>query len=105
MNKKTCCEKMKELFDGECTLTKREVWLIGVCCLLFGVVYGLLKAPLTHGVKIGCGNGNNNTGSDWHKLEEDDCKKHERKCKHVEKKQKCCKKHHEDECIEESYLK
>lgn len=46
-------------FEGEVTMPKTNFWLIGVVCLLAGVVYGLLVAPMTHGVMIGCNNGNN----------------------------------------------
>lgn len=48
----------KKLFDGELTIKKRELWLIGAVCLLVGIVYGLRKAPWTHGVTIGSNNGN-----------------------------------------------
>ena len=55
-------EKMKELstklFCGETIVNKRDLWFVGGLCLLAGIVYGLLMAPWTHGVTIGCGNGN-----------------------------------------------
>lgn len=56
------CEKW---FEGEVTLPKTTLWLIGTVCLLAGIVYGLRKAPWTHGVIIGSNNGNNsgNCGS------------------------------------------
>lgn len=61
-------EEMKEkltttankLFKGDLTLKKMDLWLIGAVCLLAGIVYGLMKAPMTHGVMIGSNNGNNN---------------------------------------------
>ncbi len=61
-------EKMKEkwtkicvkYFEGEVTLSKVTMWLACTTCLLAGVVYGLRKAPWTHGVTIGSNNGNNN---------------------------------------------
>ncbi len=56
--------KLKELakscFEGELTLPKWTIWLIGAACLLAGVVYGLKTAPMTHGMMIGSNNGNNN---------------------------------------------
>ena len=52
--KRTC----KKLFEGELTIKKSELWLIGLVCLLFGIVYGLKKAPWTHGVSIASNNGN-----------------------------------------------
>ena len=51
-------ELINKLFHGEVTITKRELWLIGLICLLAGVVYGLVRAPWTHGVTIGSHNGN-----------------------------------------------
>ena len=57
-------EKWKEMwvkcFEGELTLPKVMIWLIGAVCLLWGIVYGLKTAPRTHGVMIGSNNGNNN---------------------------------------------
>lgn len=57
-------EKLKGLarhcFEGELTLQKTTLWLIGAACLLGGIVYGLKTAPMTHGVMIGSNNGNNN---------------------------------------------
>lgn len=63
--------KMKELyhkmFDGEVTFDKSTFWLIASVFFLTGVLYGLLKAPMTHGVNISLGshNGSNN-GSNNH---------------------------------------
>lgn len=51
----------KQCFEGDVTVTKVTLWLIGVSCLLAGVVYGLCIAPWTHGVTIGCNNGCHNT--------------------------------------------
>lgn len=57
-------EKMKTLakqcFEGDLTMPKVNLWLIGAICLLAGIVYGLCIAPFTHGVTIGCNNGNSN---------------------------------------------
>lgn len=50
------CEKW---FQGEVTLSKVTLWLACSVCLLAGIVYGLRKAPWTHGVTIGSNNGNN----------------------------------------------
>ncbi len=64
-------EKKQQLFDGELTITKIDFWLIVMLVFTVGVLYGLLKAPWTHGVTIGSNNGNNNyTGSD---CDCDDC--------------------------------
>ncbi len=49
---------VRQCFVGELTLPKVIFWLIGINCVLAGVVYGLCVAPLTHGVTIGCNNGN-----------------------------------------------
>ncbi|MCM1182581.1 MAG: hypothetical protein NC337_04310 [Roseburia sp.] len=53
-------EKCKKLFVGEVTLSKKELWVLAFVCMLFGIVFGLLKAPLTHGITISCGNNNGN---------------------------------------------
>lgn len=53
-------EKCRKLFVGEVTLRKKELWVIAFVCVLFGIVFGLLKAPLTHGITISCGNNNGN---------------------------------------------
>ena len=63
-------EKKEQLFDGELTITKLDFWLIVLLVFTVGVLYGLVKAPWTHGVKmtIGSNNGsNNNVGA------EDEC--------------------------------
>ena len=59
-------ETCHKLFHGEVTIQKRELWLIAACCLLAGALYGLKKAPWTHGVTIGSNNGNNNNGNSAH---------------------------------------
>lgn len=46
-------------FEGDVTLPKVTLWLACTVCLLAGIVYGLRKAPWTHGVTIGSNNGNN----------------------------------------------
>ncbi len=55
-------EKKEELLDGEVTMTKIDFWLIVLLVFVVGVLYGLAKAPWTHGVKmtIGSNNGSNN---------------------------------------------
>ena len=45
------------------TMPKINFWLIGLVCLLSGIVYGLRVAPWTHCVQIACNNGNNNGNS------------------------------------------
>ena len=62
-------EKLKEIteicFEGDFTLPKVTIWLIGAVCLLGGIVYGLKTAPMTHGMMIGSNNGNNNNGNGY----------------------------------------
>ena len=62
-------EKLKEItergFEGDLTLPKVTIWLIGAVCLLGGIVYGLKTAPMTHGMMIGSNNGNNNNGNGY----------------------------------------
>lgn len=53
-----CKKAMKKCFEGELTMPKVNFWMIGAICVLTGVVYGLLTAPLTHGVIIGSNSGN-----------------------------------------------
>lgn len=55
--KEEMTETCKKLFTGDITLKKRELWLIGGLCLFAGVLYGIKKAPWTHGV-IASHNGN-----------------------------------------------
>ena len=50
-----------KLFEGEVTFDKTTLWLVGLIIFLLGVLYGLLKAPMTHGINIKCGNNNGNT--------------------------------------------
>ena len=50
----------KQCFEGDLTMPKAIFWLIGLNCMLAGIVYGLCIAPLTHGVTIGSNNGNSN---------------------------------------------
>ncbi len=54
-------EKKEQLFDGELTITKTDFWLVTILVFVLGVLYGLVKAPLTHGLTITCGNNNGNT--------------------------------------------
>lgn len=49
---------VKKCFEGEVTMPKVNFWMIGIICLLTGIVFGLLAAPLTHGVIIGSNSGN-----------------------------------------------
>jgi len=48
----------KQCFVGELTMPKAILWLIGINCVLAGIVYGLVIAPVTHGITIGSNNGN-----------------------------------------------
>lgn len=68
--KQTTKENLSKLFVGEITLKKRELWLLGAACLLFGVVYGLKKAPLTKGVNVTVGS--NNGHNSYNKAEDED---------------------------------
>ncbi|MCM1119688.1 MAG: hypothetical protein NC543_10050 [bacterium] len=65
-------ELVKHCFEGEVTLPRTTVWLIGAACLLLGIVYGLKTAPMTHGMMIGSNNGNNNgnNSGNGHKKED-----------------------------------
>lgn len=68
---KKCC------FEGELTMQKTTLWLIGAVCLLAGIVYGLKTAPLTHGIIFGSNNGtnnnaNNNSGNVYGSVDEAD---------------------------------
>lgn len=65
-------ELTKKLFKGELTMKKTDLWLIGGICLLAGILYGIKKAPWTHGVRIGCNNGNNSGNSYSDSLEDED---------------------------------
>ena len=56
--KRNCREWVKNCFEGEITLTKVDLWLIALVCLMAGTLRGLKKAPATHGVMIGSNNGN-----------------------------------------------
>ena len=52
-------EKKEQLLDGEVTMTKTDFWLIVLLVFVVGVLYGLLRAPWTHGVKMTIGSNNN----------------------------------------------
>ncbi len=54
-------------FEGELTIPKTELWLVLTACFLMGILYGLKKAPMTHGVMIGSNNGNSWGGCRDHK--------------------------------------
>lgn len=58
------CEELRTVcFEGEVTVKKTELWLVMAVCLLMGILYGLRKAPMTHGLMVGCNNGNNSGNS------------------------------------------
>lgn len=67
-------EKVKRLaencFGGDTIVSKRDLWFIGGICFLAGVVYGMLLAPWTRGVQIGCNNGNGCCCGDFEEDEE-----------------------------------
>ena len=104
MEKRYDMEKFKEdvqkltkrCFEGEVTVSKVNLWLAMTACLLFGIVYGLRKAPMTHGVMIGSYNGNA-FGGCRHKQEkcggqEEDGKEIDEMCEKNGKKRRCrCK--------------
>ena len=50
-------DKVKEFFDREWTGTEKV--LVIICCILAGVVYGFLIAPIKKGISCGYNNGNN----------------------------------------------
>lgn len=54
-------EKIIALFKGETTISKMDLWLIGGICFLAGIVIGIMKAPWSHGIRIGCNNGNHSS--------------------------------------------
>lgn len=58
--KEKCTALCEKWFRGDVTLPKVTLWLACSTCLLAGIVYGIKKAPWTHGVTIGSNNGNNN---------------------------------------------
>lgn len=70
-------ELAQKLFCGETTVNKRDLWFIGGICLFAGVVYGLVMSPWTHGVTIGCNNGNGWGGCCG---EDCDCENEEKGC-------------------------
>lgn len=61
----------KQCFEGDVTMPKVVLWLVGGICLLAGIVYGLCMAPMTHGVTIGSNNGNT-TDCIWDAKEDDE---------------------------------
>lgn len=56
--KESCRKLQKSCFEGEIIMAKKSLWMLGILCLLVGIIHGLRMAPVTHGVMIGCGNGN-----------------------------------------------
>jgi len=69
LSSKKCC--VKDFFQREWTLAEKV--LVVFCCILLGVVYGFLIAPVKKGVKIGSDNGNtyNEEGEWWLEDEEE----------------------------------
>ncbi len=59
--KENCRQLGEKCFEGEVTLPKTELWLVLTACFLAGILYGLRKAPLTHGVGVVIGSGNGNS--------------------------------------------
>ncbi|MCM1553539.1 MAG: hypothetical protein NC092_12720 [Butyrivibrio sp.] len=51
-----CKEVLNNCFEGDVTLTKLTLWLLAALCFTAGIVYGLVLAPWTRGVAIGCNN-------------------------------------------------
>ena len=51
-----CREILDDCFEGDVTLAKLTLWLIAALCFTLGIVYGLMLAPWTRGVSIGCNN-------------------------------------------------
>ncbi len=51
--------KLREIFQGEVTFSKREFALIVAVASLGGILFGLLTAPCTRGISIGNNSGNN----------------------------------------------
>ena len=62
-------EKKEQLLDGEVTMTKVDFWLVVLLVFVVGVLYGLKKAPWTHGVKMTIGS--NNASNNYVNAEED----------------------------------
>ena len=50
---------VKTYYEGDVTMPKVTFWLVCIMFLFAGIIYGLLAAPMTHGLMIGCNNGNN----------------------------------------------
>ncbi len=90
--KEEMCKKISELLKGEMLISKREFIMALALCLFAGITFGLLKAPYTHGVKIGSDNGRTfiNSADDTvlSKLS-NPCDKEENTSK---KLKKCCRK-------------
>ena len=53
----------EKFFEGEITISKKECWLIGAILVLAGITFGLINAPLTHGINISIGSNNQGNGS------------------------------------------
>lgn len=72
-----CRNLYEKCFVGEKVLDKSTLWLVCAVVFMAGLVYGLLIAPLTHGVTISCGNNNgsnnsNNRGCGVGELDDED---------------------------------
>lgn len=51
-------EKLALLLTGDVVVSKKDLFFAATICLLAGIILGFVAAPLTHGVRIGCNNGN-----------------------------------------------
>lgn len=61
--KKVSCLK-KKCFEGNLTMPKVILLLIGIICILAGIVYGMCIAPVTDGIAIGSNN-HRHSGCMW----------------------------------------
>lgn len=49
-------ESLKDFFTRDWTLTEKLLMIL--CCVLFGIIYGFMLAPVKRGVKCFSDNGN-----------------------------------------------
>ncbi len=68
-------ETTQKLFCGETIVNKRDLWFLGGLMFLAGVIYGLILAPWTKGVSMGCCNGNNENHYHNSDLEDEEAQK------------------------------